>query len=114
MALMEYCLVNIVLGDSDAPKPPPPEPGKVFFLKPSIFLKVILGLIQFRAILGKRSVFEQSSPIESEAEEESGLGSTEADESFEHRQIFPIFLSVLVRRFERHLLDYFLQIYLIA
>lgn len=26
MALMEYCLVNIVLGDSDAPaaKPPPP------------------------------------------------------------------------------------------
>lgn len=22
MALMEYCLVNIVLGDSDAPKPP--------------------------------------------------------------------------------------------
>lgn len=28
MALMEYCLVNIVLGDSDAPpaKPPPPPP----------------------------------------------------------------------------------------
>ncbi|KAJ8940374.1 hypothetical protein NQ318_015767, partial [Aromia moschata] len=25
MALMEYCLVNIVLGDSDAPKPPPPK-----------------------------------------------------------------------------------------
>ncbi|CAH1393097.1 unnamed protein product [Nezara viridula] len=25
MALMEYCLVNIVLGDSDAPKPPPPR-----------------------------------------------------------------------------------------
>lgn len=24
MALMEYCLVNIVLGDSNAPKPPPP------------------------------------------------------------------------------------------
>lgn len=24
MALMEYCLVNIVLGDSDAPKPPAP------------------------------------------------------------------------------------------
>lgn len=29
MALMEYCLVNVVLGDSDAPKPPPPEPPKV-------------------------------------------------------------------------------------
>lgn len=27
MALMEYCLVNIVLGDSDAPKPPP-DPNK--------------------------------------------------------------------------------------
>lgn len=26
MALMEYCLVNIVLGDSDLPKPPPPPP----------------------------------------------------------------------------------------
>lgn len=28
MALMEYCLVNIVLGDSEAPviKPPPPKP----------------------------------------------------------------------------------------
>lgn len=28
MALMEYCLVNIVLGDSDLPKPPQP-PKKV-------------------------------------------------------------------------------------
>lgn len=30
MALMEYCLVNIVLGDNDAPsapKPPPPPPA---------------------------------------------------------------------------------------
>lgn len=26
MALMEYCLVNIVLGDSNAPKPPQPPP----------------------------------------------------------------------------------------
>lgn len=26
MALMEYCLVNIVLGDSDLPKPPPAKP----------------------------------------------------------------------------------------
>ncbi|XP_044748549.1 glycine receptor subunit alpha-2 isoform X1 [Coccinella septempunctata] len=26
MALMEYCLVNIVLGDSDQPKPPQPNP----------------------------------------------------------------------------------------
>lgn len=26
MALMEYCLVNIVLGDSDLPKPPQPNP----------------------------------------------------------------------------------------
>lgn len=32
MALMEYCLVNIILGDSDAPKPPPdpPKAEKVF------------------------------------------------------------------------------------
>lgn len=28
MALMEYCLVNIVLGDSDGPKPPP-QPSKM-------------------------------------------------------------------------------------
>lgn len=29
MALMEYCLVNIVLGDSDLPKPPqPPQKRK--------------------------------------------------------------------------------------
>jgi hypothetical protein len=35
MALMEYCLVNIILGDSDAPKPPTaeaPKPEKVFDL----------------------------------------------------------------------------------
>ena len=34
MALMEYCLVNIILGDSDAPKPAaePPKPEKVFDL----------------------------------------------------------------------------------
>lgn len=31
MALMEYCLVNIVLGDSDAPKPPqPPKIDTIF------------------------------------------------------------------------------------
>ena len=34
MALMEYCLVNIILGDSDVPKPAnePPKPEKVFDL----------------------------------------------------------------------------------
>jgi len=34
MALMEYCLVNIVLGDSDGPKRPPEnqKPDKVFDL----------------------------------------------------------------------------------
>lgn len=32
MALMEYCLVNIVLGDSDAPKPPaPPKKMETIF-----------------------------------------------------------------------------------
>lgn len=31
MALMEYCLVNIVLGDSDAPKPPQaPKTDNIF------------------------------------------------------------------------------------
>lgn len=35
MALMEYCLVNIVLGDTDAPKPP--EPPK---LEPTIDIRV--------------------------------------------------------------------------
>lgn len=32
MALMEYCLVNIVLGDSDLPKPPQPpkKPDTIF------------------------------------------------------------------------------------
>lgn len=29
MALMEYCLVNIVLGDSDPPSPPKPHPPKM-------------------------------------------------------------------------------------
>lgn len=34
MALMEYCLVNIVLGDSDGPKPAPepPKMDKIFEL----------------------------------------------------------------------------------
>lgn len=34
MALMEYCLVNIVLGDSDGPKsvPEAPKPDRVFDL----------------------------------------------------------------------------------
>ena len=34
MALMEYCLVNIVLGDSDGPKSPPepPKPDRIFDL----------------------------------------------------------------------------------
>lgn len=31
MALMEYCLVNIVLGDFDAPKPPPSAKQKKIF-----------------------------------------------------------------------------------
>ncbi|XP_019875611.2 glycine receptor subunit alpha-2 isoform X1 [Aethina tumida] len=38
MALMEYCLVNIVLGDSDLPKPPQPPPKKmdnIFNMPPS-------------------------------------------------------------------------------
>lgn len=31
MALMEYCLVNIVLGDNEGPKPPqPPKPDNIF------------------------------------------------------------------------------------
>jgi len=48
MALMEYCLVNIVLGDNDAPaaKPPPPpappqdpnRPDKVHFIKNNSYL----------------------------------------------------------------------------
>uniref|UniRef100_A0A0P5B4W1 Histamine-gated chloride channel subunit n=2 Tax=Daphnia magna TaxID=35525 RepID=A0A0P5B4W1_9CRUS len=42
MALMEYCLVNIILGDSDAPKTAnePPKPEKVFDLA----AKVCIGL----------------------------------------------------------------------
>lgn len=31
MALMEYCLVNIVLGDSDAPKPSQPPKVETIF-----------------------------------------------------------------------------------
>lgn len=43
MALMEYCLVNIVLGDNDCPKPPePPKIDKIFDLaaKVSILFKL--------------------------------------------------------------------------
>lgn len=43
MALMEYCLVNIVLGDTALPKPiippPPPAPPKQFdYAQPKVSL----------------------------------------------------------------------------
>lgn len=42
MALMEYCLVNIILGDSDAPKTAhePPKPEKVFDLAAKVCLDI--------------------------------------------------------------------------
>jgi hypothetical protein len=46
MALMEYCLVNIVLGDSDGPKPAPEaqKPDKVFDLAARVSCDVLLML----------------------------------------------------------------------
>jgi hypothetical protein len=43
MALMEYCLVNIVLGDSDGPPKPAPEPkpDKVFDLAAKVMYNVL-------------------------------------------------------------------------
>ena len=48
MALMEYCLVNIILGDSDAPKPAsePPKPEKVFDLAAKV-IKGLLWILKF-------------------------------------------------------------------
>ncbi|XP_065350912.1 glycine receptor subunit alpha-2 isoform X2 [Cloeon dipterum] len=44
MALMEYCLVNIVLGDNDAPKPPPdPKADKVFDLAAKENARILTG-----------------------------------------------------------------------
>jgi hypothetical protein len=46
MALMEYCLVNIVLGDSDGPKraPETQKPDKVFDLAARVSCDVLLIL----------------------------------------------------------------------
>jgi len=46
MALMEYCLVNIILGDSDAVKPPAaeaPKPEKVFDLAAKENARMLMG-----------------------------------------------------------------------
>ncbi|KAK2711029.1 glycine receptor subunit alpha-3-like [Artemia franciscana] len=45
MALMEYMLVNILLGDSDGPKPPPepPKPDKVFDLAAKETARMLTG-----------------------------------------------------------------------
>jgi hypothetical protein len=58
MALMEYCLVNIVLGDSDGPKsaPEPPKADRVFDLaarvRPDILVRINLFIC--------RSIFDNS------------------------------------------------------
>jgi len=46
MALMEYCLVNIVLGDSDGPKraPETQKPDKVFDLPARVSCDMLLIL----------------------------------------------------------------------
>ncbi|KAF4527947.1 hypothetical protein B566_EDAN016478 [Ephemera danica] len=46
LALMEYCLVNIVLGDSDGPPKPnaePPKPDKVFDLAAKENARLLTG-----------------------------------------------------------------------
>ena len=46
MALMEYCLVNIVLGDSDGPKraPETQKPDRVFDLAARVRCDVLIML----------------------------------------------------------------------
>ncbi|CAG2055779.1 unnamed protein product [Timema podura] len=45
MALMEYCLVNIVLGDNEAPKTmaEPPKPDKIFDLAAKENARLLTG-----------------------------------------------------------------------
>lgn len=54
MALMEYCLVNIVLGDSDLPpnlKPPEVlKPDKIFDLAAKVEYKLLFILFMARKI----------------------------------------------------------------
>ncbi len=53
MALMEYCLVNIILGDSDAVKPPAaeaPKPEKVFDLAAKVSRRLSLGVASVKRI----------------------------------------------------------------
>jgi hypothetical protein len=62
MALMEYCLVNIVLGDAPAPKvptpPKPPEPriDNIFDLPPTN--KVKLAFVPTFQVSNKNSLPE--------------------------------------------------------
>jgi hypothetical protein len=55
MALMEYCLVNIILGDSDTPKTAnePPKPEKVFDLAAKV-CKILFFVIRRNFEIGIR------------------------------------------------------------
>ncbi|XP_069694659.1 glycine receptor subunit alpha-3 isoform X2 [Periplaneta americana] len=59
MALMEYCLVNIVLGDSDGPKPPPepPKPDRIFDLAARENARLLTGQppVQTRPLPAQRN-----------------------------------------------------------
>lgn len=48
MALMEYCLVNIVLGDSDLPPKPTDalKPDKIFDLAAKVDVSLCYGALQ--------------------------------------------------------------------
>lgn len=51
MALMEYCLVNIVLGDSDGPKsaPEPPKSDRVFDLAARVRPDVLWLMVNYKS-----------------------------------------------------------------
>lgn len=66
MALMEYCLVNVVLGDSDAPKPPPdPNAGKVNIFKNKKQLFCHNNNTPYYILTGQCSVYKQPVEIKS-------------------------------------------------
>lgn len=50
MALMEYCLVNIVLGDSDMPPKPINKKSFNFSFRVSIKIRLNVGIVGYKII----------------------------------------------------------------
>lgn len=114
---MEYCLVNIVLGDNEGPKPPGgTEPNDsninvraqtlvqvttIAFYTLMVYLKIKLTLLRHP---GKLRILHFSGKQTAESEFEKSR------EGNKHRQIFEDILPIALRHFKRHILDHVLPI----